>query len=143
MRRVTIHNKKDTFVPAMNQTLEKFYEHRSPYSLWCDHKSKLTFGADCRNHVERKSLAGLLDHRSLADGCPSRSRMKVRTNPRLVGKKTSAPSRLACARIFGYSLFTHCSTNEGFCSNAFARGRWQLSPNCAKSRPTEAKLNFT
>ena len=87
MRRMTIHDKKDTFVPAMHQTLEKFYEHRSPYSLWGDHKSKLTFGADCRNHVERKSLAGLLDHRSLADGCPSRSRMKVRTNPRLVGKK--------------------------------------------------------
>src|ERR671919_84733 len=56
MSRVAIDNKKDTFVPAMHQTLEKFYKHRSPYSLWGDHESKLTFGADCRNHVERKSL---------------------------------------------------------------------------------------
>lgn len=71
----------------MHQTLEKFYKYRSPDSLSGDHKSKLTFGANCRNHVERKSLAGLLDHRSLADRCPSRSRMKIRTNPRLVGKQ--------------------------------------------------------
>src|SRR5262249_51522064 len=84
---VTIHNKKDRFFPTMHQTLEKFYKHRSLDSLAGDHESKLTFGANSRNHVERKSLAGLLDHRSLPDGCPSRSRMKVRTNSRLVGKK--------------------------------------------------------
>src|SRR5882724_7528015 len=98
---VTVHNKKDTFSPAMHQTFEKFYKHRSGYSLSGNHESKLAFGADCRNHVERKSLAGLLDHRSLADGRPSRSRMEIRSNPRLVGKKISALSRLACARIFG------------------------------------------
>jgi len=87
MSRVTIHNKKDTLPPAMHETLEKFYKHRSAYSLWGNHEPKLTLGADCRNHVERKSLAGLLDHRSPADGCPSSSRMEIRTNPRLVGKK--------------------------------------------------------
>ena len=87
MSRVTIHNKKDTFSPAMHQTLEKFYKQRSAYSLSGNHEPKVTFGADCRNHVERKSLAGLLDHRSAPDGCPSSSRMEIRTNPRLVGKQ--------------------------------------------------------
>src|SRR5262245_49858518 len=69
---VTIHNKKDRFFPTMHQTLEKFYKHRSLDSLAGDHESKLTFGANSRNHVERKSLAGLLDHRGLPDGCPGR-----------------------------------------------------------------------
>src|SRR5918994_1906344 len=110
MSRVAIDNKKDTFVPAMHQTLEKFYKHRSPYSLWGDHESKLTFGADCRNHVERKSLAGLLDHRSLADGCPSSSRMEVRTNPRLVSKENLCPLPLGpCPnhRIFFFHPLLH------------------------------------
>jgi len=71
----------------MHQTLEKFYKHRSSYFLASNHEPKLAFGANCRNHVERKSLAGLLDHRSLADGRPSRSRMEIRPNPRLVSKK--------------------------------------------------------
>ena len=84
---VTIHNKKDRFFPTMHQTLEKFYKHRSLDAFAGDHESKLTLGANGRNHVERKSLAGLFDHRSLPDGCPSRSRMEIRTNPRLVGKK--------------------------------------------------------
>src|SRR5262245_45654319 len=84
---VTIHNKKNRFFPSMHQTLEKFYKHRSIDSFAGDHESKLTFRANGRNHVERKSLAALLDHRSLPDGCPSRSRMEVRTNARLVGKK--------------------------------------------------------
>src|SRR5215831_15373258 len=140
---VTIHNKKDRFFPTMHQTLEKFYKHRSLDSLAGDHESKLTFGANSRNHVERKSLAGLLDHRGLPDGCQVVPAWKSERIPDSSAKKISAPSRLACARIFGYSLFTHCSTHEGFCSNALARGRWQLSPNCAKSRPTEAKLNLT
>src|SRR5215470_16439329 len=87
MSRVTVYNQKDSFLPAMHQTFEKFHKHRSSYFLASNHEPKLTFGADCRNHVERKSLAGLLDHRSPADGRPSRSRMEIRSNPRLVGKK--------------------------------------------------------
>jgi hypothetical protein len=62
-------------------------------------------------------------------------RMKSNRIPDSSAKKISALPRLACARIFGYSVLTHCSTNEGFCSNALARGRWQLSPNCAKVDP--------
>jgi hypothetical protein len=50
----------------------------------------------------------------------------------------------ACAKalIFGYSFFSHCFTNASFRSSARCNGFWQVIPNCANRRPTEARLNL-
>ena len=51
----------------------------------------------------------------------------------------------ACAKalIFGYSFFSHCFTNASFRSSARCNGFWQVIPNCANRRRTEALLNLT
>ena len=71
MRQVTIHNQKDGSFPTVHQPLEKLYEHRSPYSPWGDRESKLSPGANRRNHIQGKLLTCLANHRGLTDGCRS------------------------------------------------------------------------
>jgi hypothetical protein len=73
-----------------------------------------------------------LDHASLRH---------VERSVRISRTRTAEPcSRYLCAKalIFGYFSFR---TNASSRSKARCRGFWQVTPSCARSRPTETRLN--
>ena len=115
VRWMTIHDQENPTSPTLHQSLEKFYEHPSTHAPRTTMNRRDPFGLIAEIIFRLKRCPVTRTTGVFPRGAQVVPLWKSERTPDSSSKNISAPSRLAMARIRGYSLFNHCSTKEGFC----------------------------
>jgi len=115
MNWMTIHDQENRTSPAMHQPLEKFYEHPGANAPRTTMNRRDPFGLTAEIMFSLKRCPVTLTTGVFPLRAQVAPLWKSERTPDSSSKNISAPSRLAIARIRGYSLLSHRSTNDEFC----------------------------